>query len=132
MSERIDPVGWETPSGYSNGVLATGRWLAIAGQVGWNERRQMSADDFLGQAAQALRNIETILRTAGGAPEHLVRMTWYVLDAQEYRANTRALGKIYREIFGSFYPAMTLIVVAGLLEAGARLEIEATAVLPIA
>ncbi len=132
MSERITPEGWDTPSGYSNGILATGRWLAIAGQVGWNARKQMTSDDFLGQAAQALRNIATILRTAGGESEHLVRMTWYVLDAQEYRANTRALGKIYRDIFGSCYPAMTLIVVAGLLEEGARVEIEATAVLPIA
>ncbi|MGC8484259.1 MAG: RidA family protein [Candidatus Baltobacteraceae bacterium] len=130
MSERIAPEGWDPPRGYSNGVLASGRLLAIAGQVGWNERGQMTADDFLGQAAQALRNVATILRTAGGAPEHLVRMTWYVLDAQEYRSNTRALGKIYRDLFGDFYPAMTLIVVAGLLEPGARLEIEATAVLP--
>ena len=130
MSERIAPEGWDPPRGYSNGVLASGRWLAIAGQVGWNERGQFTSDDFLGQAAQALKNIATVLRTAGGAPEHLIRMTWYVLDAEEYRANAQALGKIYREIFGKFYPAMTLVVVAGLLEPGARLEIEATAVLP--
>uniref|UniRef100_E6PDH1 Endoribonuclease L-PSP n=1 Tax=mine drainage metagenome TaxID=410659 RepID=E6PDH1_9ZZZZ len=131
MSKRIEPAGWAPPSGYANGMLASGRFLAIAGQVGWDARQQLVSNDFLAQAEQAMRNISEVLRTAGGAPEHLVRMTWYVLDAAEYRANAKALGAAYRELFGSHYPAMTLIVVAGLLEAGARVEIEATAVLPV-
>lgn len=130
MSERIEPVGWAPPSGYANGMIASGRVLAIAGQVGWDARQHLVSADFLAQAAQALRNVADVLRTAGGDPEHLVRMTWYVLDAAEYRANAKALGAAYREIFGSHYPAMTLIVVAGLLEEGARVEIEATALLP--
>ena len=129
MSERIEPTGWAPPSGYANGILASGRILAIAGQVGWDARQQLVSNEFLAQAEQAMRNISEVLRTAGGAPENLVRMTWYVLDAAEYRANAKALGAAYRELFGSHYPAMTLIVVAGLLEAGARVEIEATAVL---
>ncbi len=130
MSARIEPVGWAPPSGYANGMIASGRVLAIAGQVGWDARQHLVSADFLAQAAQALRNVADVLRTAGGDPEHLVRMTWYVLDAAEYRANAKALGAAYREIFGSHYPAMTLIVVAGLLEEGARVEIEATALLP--
>ncbi len=130
MSERIEPDGWAPPSGYANAMLASGRMLAIAGQVGWDARQHLVSDDFLAQAAQALRNVADVLRAAGGDPEHLVRMTWYVLDAAEYRANAKALGAAYREIFGSHFPAMTLIVVAGLLEEGARLEIEATAILP--
>uniref|UniRef100_E6Q1E4 Endoribonuclease L-PSP n=1 Tax=mine drainage metagenome TaxID=410659 RepID=E6Q1E4_9ZZZZ len=131
MSKRIEPAGWAPPSGYANGMLASGHFLAIAGQVGWDAGQQLVSEDFLAQAEQAMRNISEVLRTAGGAPEHLVRMTWYVLDAAEYRANAKALGAAYRELFGSHYPAMTLIVVAGLLEAGARVEIEATAVLPV-
>ncbi len=130
MSERIEPAGWAPPSGYANGMIASGRVLAIAGQVGWDARQHLVSADFLAQAAQALRNVADVLRTAGGDPEHLVRMTWYVLDAAEYRANAKALGAAYREIIGSHYPAMTLIVVAGLLEEGARVEIEATALLP--
>ena len=130
MSERIEPAGWAPPSGYANGILASGRMLAIAGPVGWDARQQLVSVDFLAQAVRAMRNVADVLRTAGGDPEHLVRMTWYVLDAAEYRANAKALGTAYREIFGNHYPAMTLIVVAGLLEAGARVEIEATAVLP--
>ncbi len=130
MSERIEPVGWTPPSGYANGTIASGRMLAIAGQVGWDARQHLVSADFLAQAAQALLNVADVLRAAGGDPEHLVRMTWYVLDAAEYRANSKALGAAYREIFGSHYPAMTLIVVAELLEEGARVEIEATAVLP--
>jgi enamine deaminase RidA (YjgF/YER057c/UK114 family) len=130
MSESINPEGWPRPSGYSNGVLADGRFLAIAGQIGWDERCTLVGTTLLAQAAQALRNIVAILRAAGGAPEHLVRMTWYVTDKAEYRAAMRELGAAYREILGNVYPAMTLVQVAGLLEEGAVVEIEATAVLP--
>ncbi len=130
MSESIQPAGWPRPSGYANGVLAQGRFLAISGQIGWNERGDLVAGDFLEQARQALRNVVAVLRAAGGQPENLVRLTWYVVDKSEYRAALSALGRGYREIVGDHYPAMTLVQVAGLLEEGARVEIEATAVLP--
>ncbi|HEV3090188.1 MAG TPA: RidA family protein [Candidatus Cybelea sp.] len=130
MSRRIDPQGWPRPSGYANGVLAEGRYLAIAGQIGWNESCELVSDNFAAQAAQALRNVVAVLRAAGGEPEHLVRLTWYVTDKQAYRASLSELGRAYREIVGAVYPAMTLVVVAGLLEEGAQVEIEATAVLP--
>ena len=130
MSEIVAPSNWPRPSGYANGVLAEGRVLAISGQIGWNERSELVAEDFLEQALQALRNVVTILRAAGGGPEHLVRLTWYVVDKDEYRAALTALGRGYREVVGTHYPAMTLVQVAGLLEEGAKIEIEATAVLP--
>jgi len=130
MSETINPAGWPRPSGYSNGVVAEGRFLAISGQIGWNERNELVGDDFLEQARQALRNVLAVLRAAGGEPEHLVRLTWYITDKNEYRANLQGLGESYREIVGAHYPAMALVQVAALLEEGAKVEIEATAVLP--
>lgn len=130
MSETINPAGWPRPSGYSNAVVAQGRYLAISGQIGWNERNELVADDFLGQTRQALRNVMTVLRAAGGKPKDLVRLTWYITDKDEYRESLHALGAAYREIVGPHYPAMTLVVVAALLEEGAKVEIEATAVLP--
>ena len=126
----INPADWPRPRGYSNAMLAQGRILSIAGQIGWNERCEFVSDDFLAQAEQALRNVVTILRAAGGGPEHLVRLTWYVTDKHEYLAASRALGAVYREILGTAYPAMTLVQVAALLEDRAKVEIEATAVLP--
>jgi enamine deaminase RidA (YjgF/YER057c/UK114 family) len=131
VSRQIEPDGWPRPRGYANGILAEGRLLAIAGQIGWNARGELAAG-FLDQARQALRNIATVLRAAGGEPEHLVRLTWYVTDKHEYRENLAALGAAYREIVGAHYPAMALVVVADLLEDGAKVEIEATAVLPAA
>lgn len=130
MSDRINPPGWPRPSGYSNGVVAEGRFLAISGQIGWNEENELVGADFLAQAQQALRNVIAVLRAAGGDASHLVRLTWYVVDKNEYRATLAALGAAYREIIGSNYPAMALVQVAGLLEEGAKVEIEATAVLP--
>ena len=130
MSDLVNPPGWPRPSGYANGVVAEGRYLAISGQIGWNERNELVSDDFAEQARQALRNVVAVLRAAGGAPEHLVRLTWYVTDKNEYRTALRPLGAAYREIVGEHYPAMALVVVAGLLEEGAKVEIEATAVLP--
>ena len=129
MTQSINPAGWPRPSGYSNGVLAEGRFLAIAGQIGWNEGCQLVSDDFLAQAEQALRNVMAVLREAGGGPEHLVRLTWYITDKYEYREALRGLGRAYREIVGEHYPAMALVQVADLLEDGAKVEIEATAVL---
>jgi len=130
MSQSINPSGWPRPRGYSNGVLAHGRVLAIAGQIGWNERCELVGPGLLEQAAQALRNVVAVLRAAGGSPADLIRMTWYVTDKAEYQAATADLGIAYRQIVGDVYPAMTLVQVAGLLEAGAVVEIEATAVLP--
>jgi len=130
MSEAINPSNWPRPSGYSNGMVAEGRFLAISGQIGWDETGQLVGDGFLAQAAQALRNVMAVLRAAGGEAQHLVRLTWYVTDRNEYRQNLQALGAAYREIVGSHFPAMALVQVAALLEDGAEVEIEATAVLP--
>jgi enamine deaminase RidA (YjgF/YER057c/UK114 family) len=126
----INPQGWPRPSGFSNGVLAEGKLLCIAGQIGWDEHGVFVSDEFIDQATQAMHNILAVLRAAGGGPEHLVRMTWYVTDKGEYVAASRELGLAYKEIFGNSYPAMTLVQVAGLLEFRAKVEIEATAVLP--
>ncbi|MGB8910131.1 MAG: RidA family protein [Candidatus Cybelea sp.] len=130
MSETINPNGWPRPSGYANGIVAEGRYLAISGQIGWNERNELVSDDFLAQARQALQNVMSVLRAAGGDAQHLVRLTWYVTDANEYRQSLRELGAAYRDIVGTHYPAMALVQVAALLEEGAKVEIEATAVLP--
>jgi enamine deaminase RidA (YjgF/YER057c/UK114 family) len=130
MSDTINPRGWPRPSGYSNGIVAEGRYLAISGQIGWNERNELVSDEFLAQARQALQNVMSVLRAAGGEAGHLVRLTWYVTDASEYRQSLRELGAAYREIVGTHYPAMALVAVAALLEERAKVEIEATAVLP--
>jgi enamine deaminase RidA (YjgF/YER057c/UK114 family) len=131
MSQAINPPGWPRPSGYSNGVLAEGRHLAISGQIGWNERNELVSENFAEQARQALSNVMAVVRAAGGDAEHLIRLTWYVTDKSEYRASLKELGAAYREIVGEHYPAMALVQVAGLLEEGAKVEIEATAVLPL-
>jgi enamine deaminase RidA (YjgF/YER057c/UK114 family) len=131
MSETINPPGWPRPSGYANGALAEGRYLAISGQIGWNERNELVSPDFVEQARQALRNVMAVLHAAGGAPQHLVRLTWYITDKNAYQQALAALGASYREIIGQHYPAMALVQVAGLLEDGAKVEIEATAILPL-
>lgn len=127
---QIHPEGWPRPSGYSNGIVAKGRFLAISGQIGWDEQLQLVSSDFLDQACQALSNVVDILAAAGGKPEHLVRLTWYITDTEEYRTRLRELGACYRKILGEHYPAMALVQVAALLEEGAKVEIEATAILP--
>ncbi|HEU4881481.1 MAG TPA: RidA family protein [Longimicrobium sp.] len=127
----LQPEGWGAPRGYSNGIEAQGRLVFVAGQIGWNPQTcAFETDDFVGQVGQALRNVRAVLAEAGAGPEHLTRMTWYVTDRAAYMADTRALGRLWRETFGRHYPAMTLVVVAGLLEERARIEIEATAVVP--
>ena len=126
----LQPDGWAPPRGYANGVAAEGRMVFVAGQVGWNALRQFETDDFVGQVEQALLNMVAVLRSAGAGPEHLVRMTWYVTDKAAYVTRQKELGQIYRNVIGRHYPAMTLLVVAGLLEDRALVEIEATAVLP--
>ncbi len=125
----INPETWPRPKGYNNGVLREGRTLAVAGQIGWNERNEFVSDEFLEQAVQALRNVVAVVRAAGGVPSDIIRLTWYVVDKHEYLAAARALGGAYKEILESHYPAMSLVQVSALLEDRARVEIEATAVL---
>jgi enamine deaminase RidA (YjgF/YER057c/UK114 family) len=127
----LQPAGWAEPKGYTNGVEVRGRMVFVAGQVGWNPASgAFESDDFVAQARQALLNIVAVLREAGAEPAHLVRLTWYITDKAEYLAAARELGRAYREVIGRHFPPMTLVVVAALLEDGAKLEIEATAVLP--
>jgi len=126
----INPEGWPKPKGYANAVVAEGQILVIAGQIGWDPvTKRLVSDDFVGQARQALANVVTVLQAAGGKIEHLVRMTWYITDPAAYRANLKEIGRVYRGEVGRYYPAMSVVVVAGLLEPGARVEIEATAVI---
>ena len=126
----LQPPGWAAPKGYSNGVAARGTFVAIGGQIGWNAQQAFETDDFVAQARQALENVVAVLAEAGGRPEHLVRLTWYVLDKQEYLASLREVGAAYREIIGRHYPTMAVVQVSGLVEREAKLEIEATAVIP--
>jgi enamine deaminase RidA (YjgF/YER057c/UK114 family) len=126
----LQPDGWTPPRGYANGVAAEGRMVFVAGQVGWNRRGEFESDDFVAQVEQALANVMAVLRAGGGGPEHLVRLTWYVTDKTAYLARRRDIGEAYRRVIGRHFPAMTLVVVAGLLEDRALVEIEATAVLP--
>jgi enamine deaminase RidA (YjgF/YER057c/UK114 family) len=129
MPSVVQPESWPRPKGYANGMLAEGRVLVTGGVIGWDERG-VFAPDFAGQAAQVFANIAAILAAGGAGPEHLVRLTWYVVDIDEYTSNLKAIGKSYREIFGAHYPAMAVVQVVRLVERAARLEIEATAVLP--
>ena len=129
--EFVLPDGWAPPVGYANGVVARGRLVFVAGQVGWDpETAAFASDDFVAQTRQALANVAAVLRAAGAEPRHLVRLTWYVTSRSEYLAARRAVGVAYREIMGAHYPAMSLLVVAGLMEERARVEIEGTAVVP--
>ena len=131
MPQSIMPPGWAKPVGYAHGMVASGRVITTAGQVGWNPATsQFESEDFVEQTAQALRNIVAVVRAAGAEPGHIVRMTWYILDKEEYLRSRKALGAKYRDVMGSHFPSMTVVVVSGLLEPGARLEIEATAVVP--
>jgi enamine deaminase RidA (YjgF/YER057c/UK114 family) len=131
MMEILQPEGWGAPKGYANGIAAEGRVVFAAGQIGWNPQTcTFETDDFVGQADQALRNVLEVLAEGGAGPEHVARMTWFITDRAAYLANTRALGRVWRESFGRHYPTMTLVVVAGLLEERAKVEIEATAVVP--
>jgi enamine deaminase RidA (YjgF/YER057c/UK114 family) len=131
MMQILQPPGWARPKGYSNGIAVTGgKTVYIAGQVGWTAEERFAEKTFGGQFRQALANIVAVLAEAGGRPEHLVRLTWFVLDRDEYLGALKEVGAAYREIIGKHYPAMSVVQVAGLVETGARLEIEATAVIP--
>ena len=126
----IQPAGWPRPKGYSNGVVASGQTLFIAGMIGWDAQGNFASDDFAGQVRQALLNVADVLREAGGVPENIVRMTWYVTDKREYLAASREIGQAFREIIGCYNAAMTAVEVTALMEDRAKVEIEATAVLP--
>ena len=133
MSEIFDilqPPDWAAPLGYSNGVAAEGRQVFIAGQIGWTADAKLVSGGLAAQAEQALRNIIAVLAQAGGEARHIVRLNWYVTDKGAYVAQRKEIGAAYRRVIGKHYPAMTLLVVAGLLEEGAQVEIEATAVVP--
>jgi enamine deaminase RidA (YjgF/YER057c/UK114 family) len=126
----LQPPGWAKPKGYSNGVMVRGQMIFVAGQVGWDENCIFQADDLVGQVAQALKNIVAILAEAGARPEHIVRLTWYLGDKDEYDVSQKDLGRVFRELIGTYGAAMTAVQVAGFVEKGAKVEIEATAVIP--
>ena len=126
----IQPAGWPRPKGYSNGVVASGKMLFIAGMIGWDSQGNFASDDFAAQARQALQNVADVLREAGGMPENIVRMTWYVTNKREYLAASKEVGQAFREIIGAYNAAMTAVEVTALMEDRAKVEIEVTAVLP--
>jgi len=126
----LQPDGWAAPRGYSNGVVATGRQLYVAGQIGWDAQQRIVPGGLVPQVRQALENIVTVLATGGARPEHLVRLTWYLTDRAAYLATAKEIGAVYREVIGRHYPAMTAVEVSALMEAEAVVEIEATAVIP--
>jgi len=130
MMRILQPPGWTAPKGYANGIAARGMQVFVGGQIGWNAQQQFESDDFIQQTSQALRNIVEVLREAGAGPEHMVRMTWYVTDRDEYVRRLGELGPVYRESMGRNFPAMTCVQVAGLVEPRAKVEIEVTAVVP--
>ena len=126
----LQPPGWPRPKGYACGVRATGTMIFVSGQIGWDERQRFTACDIAGQVRQALRNVVTVLAEAGGRPEDVVRMTWFITGKREYLSAQREIGEAYREVMGRHFPAMSVVEVGALLEDDAKVEIEATAVLP--
>ena len=130
MNKFLQPEGWAAPKGYANGVAARGTQIYVGGQVGWSAAQQFESDDFIAQTRQTLINVRDVLQAGGAGPEHMVRMTWYILDRAEYNARLKELGTVYREVMGRNFPAMTCVQVSALMEARAKVEIEVTAVLP--
>ena len=130
MRKLLQPPGWAPAKGYANGIAARGTLIFVGGQIGWNDQQQFETDDFIAQTRQTLENVVAVLKEAGAGPEHMVRMTWYVVDRDEYNARLKELGAVYREVLGKNFPAMACVEVAGLMEARAKIEIEVTAVLP--
>ena len=129
-NEVIQPDDWEKARGYANGMLTPDQHLYVGGQIGWNANQVFETHDFIGQMEQTLKNIVAVVEKAGGAATDVVRLTWYVTDKREYKARQKEVGEVYRRVFGRHFPAMTMVVVAGLIEDEALVEIEATAVLP--
>jgi enamine deaminase RidA (YjgF/YER057c/UK114 family) len=130
MHTILQPEGWAKPSGYANGVAARGRTVFVGGQVGWTGQGKFETDDFVGQVRQTLANIVAILAEAGAGPEHITSMTWYFIDKAEYLTNLKGMGEAYREVIGRHYPAMAAMQVVALIEDRAKVEIQATAVVP--
>ena len=128
--QLLHPSHWKRAVGYANGMLADGKTVFVGGQIGWNADQIFETDDFVGQIEQALHNIVAVLQEAGATPEHLVRLTWYITDKAEYLARLREVGEAYRTVLGKHFPAMTMVQVADLIEDEAKVEIEATAVVP--
>ena len=126
----VQPEGWPRPRGYANGVVAQGRTLFVAGQIGWNEKEQFASDDLIEQARQALKNTLAVLAAGGANPAHVVRMTWYLTDKREYLSRAKEFGAVYRELMGKHYPAMAMVQVSALMEDRAKIEVETTAVIP--
>ncbi len=130
MHTVLQPEGWAKPRGYANGVAAKGRLIFVAGQIGWNAQYVFETADFVEQVRQALKNIAAVLAEAGAGPEHVTSMTWFILDKSEYLANLKALGHAWREVMGRHYPAMAVVQVGALVDDGAKVEIQAQAVIP--
>jgi len=130
VHEELHPANWAKPRGYANGIAARGKLVFIGGQIGWTGDQVFEAKDLVGQTRQTLANIAAVLAEAGGRPEHLTRMTWYIVDKQEYLSNLKGIGEAYRDILGKHFPAMAMVQVVALIEDEARVEIEATAVIP--
>jgi len=130
LHQVIQPAGWKPAKGYANGIVAQGRFLFVGGQIGWTAEQQFETDAFVGQTRQALANICAVLAAAGGRPEHIVRLTWFVTSKADYLSDPKGLGEAYRSIMGRHFPAMSVVEVTGLVEDRAKVEIEATAVLP--
>ena len=128
--QTLLPPDWPRPQGYANGIMAQGKMIFVAGQIGWDRNNRILSDNLAEQVRQALKNTVAVLAEAGAGPEHVTRMTWYVLDKQEYRASLKEIGQVYREVMGKNYPVMSLLQVSALLEDQAKVEIETTAVLP--
>ena len=129
-NRELHPSNWKPAKGYANGMLAEGRSIWVGGQIGWNGDQEFETDDFVGQVRQALKNIAAVLAEAGAEPRHVVRMTWYITDKAEYLARLPEMGQAYRAVMGKHFPAMTMVQVVALIEDRAKVEIEATAVLP--
>jgi enamine deaminase RidA (YjgF/YER057c/UK114 family) len=130
MHTILQPEGWAKPIGYANGVSATGRQIFVGGQIGWNAECQFETDDFVGQVKQTLQNVVAVLEAGGARPEHITTMTWYFTDKAEYLGNLKGLGQAYREVIGKHFPAMAAMQVVALVEDRAKIEIQATAVVP--
>ncbi|MCC7411274.1 MAG: RidA family protein [Gammaproteobacteria bacterium] len=128
--EILQPPGWPQPRGYANGTAAEGRLIFVAGQIGWDETCTFQSDDFAAQVRQALLNTVAVLKEAGAEPGHVTRMTWYITDKREYRSRLQDVGRAYREIMGTHYPAMAMVQVVALMAERAKVEIESTAVVP--
>ena len=126
----LHPRHWKRAKGYANGVAAEGRIVFVAGQIGWNAEQKFESQDFVAQTRQALQNIVAVVREAGGTPEHIARLTWFITDKKEYLSRLAEVGEAYRSVMGTHFPAMTMVQVVALVEDGAKVEIEASAVVP--